>query len=383
MAVALHGNLKDFGLAEVFQLIGQQRKTGLLEIAARGLKMRLAFSDGHVVWAQPAASGEHTALGEMLVRCGLLTRESLDEALRESEGSARPLPALLASSGSVSELDLEATLDLLTQETIFEVLRWSQGSFHFSAQAIPHDRPPEKLLAAEQILMDGLRMVDEWRTFAEQVPSGETVFRRSGSFEVYRQQAQGAEGRRLAEAERIFQLVDGRLTTRRVIDLSRLGTFDATRLLADLRRAGVVESLDPKQARVARKRSRKLRPGAVGEGVRWWLAAAFPLLLLGFLVSSILPSLPARAPGASAARELGSSQPIPRAAFERARQAFEKRRLRHAIEAHRFLTGSWPDTLARLEGGTPLPDGALTSSSGPAYYYVQREDGVLLLAPLR
>ncbi len=170
MAVALHGNLKDFGLAEVFQLIGQQRKTGLLEIAGRGLKMRLAFADGNVVWAQPAASGEHTALGEMLVRSGLLTRESLDEALRESEGSARPLPGLLASSGSVSEHDLEATLDLLTQETIFEVLRWSQGSFHFSAQAVPHDRPPEKLLAAEQILMDGLRMVDEWRTFAEHVP---------------------------------------------------------------------------------------------------------------------------------------------------------------------------------------------------------------------
>ena len=31
MAVALRGNLQDFGIAEVFQLIGQQRKTGTLE----------------------------------------------------------------------------------------------------------------------------------------------------------------------------------------------------------------------------------------------------------------------------------------------------------------------------------------------------------------
>ena len=32
MAVALRGNLSDFGIGEVFQLIGQQRKTGVLEV---------------------------------------------------------------------------------------------------------------------------------------------------------------------------------------------------------------------------------------------------------------------------------------------------------------------------------------------------------------
>ena len=35
MAVALHGNLRDFGIGEVFQLIGQQRKTGVLEVRRR------------------------------------------------------------------------------------------------------------------------------------------------------------------------------------------------------------------------------------------------------------------------------------------------------------------------------------------------------------
>jgi hypothetical protein len=33
VSVALRGNLRDFGISEVFQLIGQQRKTGVLEIA--------------------------------------------------------------------------------------------------------------------------------------------------------------------------------------------------------------------------------------------------------------------------------------------------------------------------------------------------------------
>ena len=40
VAVALRGNLKDFGIADVFQLIGQQRKTGpIIIIRATQKKM--------------------------------------------------------------------------------------------------------------------------------------------------------------------------------------------------------------------------------------------------------------------------------------------------------------------------------------------------------
>ena len=93
MSVALRGNLKDFGIAEVFQLIGQQRKTGLLEITGTGQAFRLAFDAGSVVWASPAGPWEHAPLGERLVRCGLMTRERLAELVSEAEASARPFPS--------------------------------------------------------------------------------------------------------------------------------------------------------------------------------------------------------------------------------------------------------------------------------------------------
>ena len=68
MSAALHGNLKDFGIAEVFQLIGQQRKTGLLEISGEGECVQLAFDEGAVVWASPVGPTEFAVLGERLVR---------------------------------------------------------------------------------------------------------------------------------------------------------------------------------------------------------------------------------------------------------------------------------------------------------------------------
>ena len=63
MSVALHGNLKDFGIAEVFQLIGQQCKTGLLEISGDTQKVQLAFDEGRVVWASPVGNSEFAVLG--------------------------------------------------------------------------------------------------------------------------------------------------------------------------------------------------------------------------------------------------------------------------------------------------------------------------------
>jgi len=374
VSVALGGNLEDFGIAEVFQLIGQQSKTGVLEIADGGRKMRLAFDAGAVVWASPAGATEHAALGETLVRCGMLTRDSLAQLLHESQTSARSLPALLCSSALLSDRELEEMTDLLTRETLFEVLRWSGGSFHFKAQPVVHDRPPEQLLGAEQILMDGLRMVDEWQTFLEDVPGDDAVFQRTGRFDVYRQKAHGDARARLADAERIFQLVDGRLSVRRIVDLSRLGTFDATRILADLRRSGVIEPLVSRRSPARQNTAKRSIP--LAQELRVWLAAALPLAVLALAVWQ----LGERSDPAAA---FDGTFPIVHRPMLSARDDFEKRRLHHVLEAHRFLWGGWPEDLSQVDRTGWLEGRVLAPSRARTYYYAQREDGLVLLGPRR
>ena len=250
MAVSLRGNLPDFGIAEVFQLIGQQQKTGVLDVTSQAQTMRLVFDSGRVIWARPVGATEDAAVDERLVRCGLLTKRKLAELQRESEHCARAVGSLAVDSNILTAADLEQIEELITDETIFTVLRWSVGSFDFFAKQTTHDRPPEKLLAAEEILMDGLRRVDEWQTFAALVPSGDTIFGRSGGISAYRRQL-GEEGRqRLPLVEKIYELIDGRLPVQRVIDLSRLGLFDGTRALAELHRNEVIKPLNRIQVRL-------------------------------------------------------------------------------------------------------------------------------------
>ena len=374
MSVALRGNLQDFGIAEVFQLIGQQRKTGLLDVSHGNQTVRLAFDAGRVVWGRPIGASEDAVLGERLVRCGLITQARLEQLRAESTGSARTVASLAVDAGDVSAED-EAQIDeLVTHETIFIVLRWSEGSFDFSAQPVRHDRPEDKLLAAEQILMDGLRMVDEWQTFASLVPDGDTVFERSGPITLYKREVSGEARRRLPTVERVYALVDGRLTAQRIIDLSRLGLFDATRALAELHHHDVIVPLSKRQAR-ARRSSSDESHGTILARVRWLVAASVPLALLAGVVSGIVQAKPRV--------EATPVFPIVRAPLEAARASFEKRRVQQVLEAGRLLTGTWPADLRVVDATGLLEAGALTPADGDPYYYARRGGGYVLLAPAR
>ena len=241
MSVALHGNLRDFGIGEVFQLIGQQQKTGFLEVEGSDERIRVAFDRGAVVWAETTGPYEQAAVGDRLVRSGLLTAERLAYFESGLTGTDTSLGDMLVREGAISSDALRGVITLVTRDTIFGLLRWRSGSFHFTSKPVPHNREAADLLPAEQILMDGLRMVDEWQTLDPSATRDETVYRRTGSFDLYRAAHRDERPERLAVAERLFLLIDGRLPNRRIVDLSRLGAFEAASILSSLLRLGALE----------------------------------------------------------------------------------------------------------------------------------------------
>ncbi len=374
MSVALHGNLRDFGIAEVFQLIGQQRKTGTLVVEGDQNAIFMAFDQGRVVRGGPAGTRmDREPLGTQLVRSGYLTREQLDDLLLESERSARPLSDLLLATGLIEADTLDEVQHLLTRETVFDVLRRKSGDFNFTAEQVVHDTKPEHLLGAEQILMDGLRMLDEWQTFAEFVPSEEAVFRRVGDPAAARAVTMSDGDARLAHADRISRLIDGRLNVRRVIDLSRIGTFDATRAIVELLQAGVIEivalSTNSSRREPVRARRTPLLPL-----LRAALVSALPLVVLGFFGLTALER--ADATGGLA----GSAIPV--RSIDQFGSRYETELIRNRLETHFFETGRYPDRLEELAAIDSDWLNSLTPSRLAAYYYAVRDEEVVLLAPI-
>lgn len=375
MSVALHGNLRDFGIAEVFQLIGQQRKTGVLVVGDPGDSIFLAFDAGCVVRGGAMVSeNDREPIGPQLVRSGYLTRDQLDNLRTESARSARPMTDLILASGLIDEATLSEVQLVLTKETVFDVMRRKGGDFNFTAEAVVHDTKPEHLLGAEQILMDGLRMLDEWQTFASVIPSEDLVFRRVSNLESAIAATKEDSRGRLGNVERVLQLVDGRLSVRRVIDLARIGTFEAMRALAELRQAGVIDLVA--QAAPGRSQPRAKAPRKpLIPILRAALATVLPFVLLGWIGSTAL--LRGDATGGIA------GVAIPERSVAQLGGRYETDRIRQLLEIHLFETGAYPELLPEMvptasRYGAELDPGRLAS-----YYYRVRGDEVVLLAPTR
>ena len=152
---------------------------------------------------------------------------------------------------------------------------------------------------------------------------------------------------------------------------TRSGTFDAVRILADMRRARVIEPLDADAVQKLRAVPASPVPLTRNQ-VLAWLTGVVPVLLLASLVWWAASGSAAPGPGLA----------LLTSAHREVRDAYATRRLRHAIEVHRFATGNWPASLGQLAAG-PLPEGALAAPEGASYYYDRRDGGALVLAPAR
>jgi hypothetical protein len=74
--MALRGNLRDFSLPDVFQLVTFSRKTGVLRIRREaGVEGSVWFRDGDVFFA--SSNWHNDLLGERLVRAQRLTPQAL------------------------------------------------------------------------------------------------------------------------------------------------------------------------------------------------------------------------------------------------------------------------------------------------------------------
>jgi hypothetical protein len=336
--MSLQGQLRDFGVADVFQLIAQQRKTGVLEVEEQGNAYLVSFEEGAVVRARPREKRTHGALAEYLVRTGAISEPDLAESHRVQEETLEPLANLLLEAGLITPEGLASVGALITDEVIFELFLLDDGKFRFRPQAVERE-PGDEAIGAEQVLLDALRMRDEWEQVRHQLPDSDTVptpLCDIESFQGQRDRVESASGVRAERLERLFTLCDGRLSARRVLDLSRLGAFEGGRGLVALRREGLISL----EAPIALPSPTARRAGS--RQAQSWL----PLLALGAaaLVTSLLLIQPARHPEPS----------LPADGLAAARRAADLERARVEAEAARWREGGYPERLAAASGGRYL-----------------------------
>jgi len=359
--MALQGTLKDFSITEIIQLIGQQLKTGVLRIRQGKKLVELHFVDGMIVHVYSNYRGKKDLIGEILVKAQLITEEQLERVLRIQKETLKYLGEILVELQLLTKEDVLKVISTQVYETIYDLFWWEDGTFYFDLKLVESYKKIPFALSTEQVLLNILRMVDEWSEIEKKIFSPHLVFKKSP---VPREKSAGGlasqdfvKDKLTSEQELIYNLVDGEKTVQDIIDRSLLGKYYTSEILVDLLEMGLVEAVGVATPTLVKKVSMvHLR-----EALTFVYYGAF-LLALILVFAYFKPSF---------LRHFWDSG-IEQASIDTPEVLVHKtqlKRIKNALEVYRLEKGQYPGNLNELVSAELLTKDDLFYRRGGSYQY--------------
>jgi len=392
--MALRGTLKDFGIAEILQLIGQQAKTGVLHLESRSKdsEIHVSFYQGNVVRAEDVSRRKRDFLGKMLVDAQLLSESQLADALEEQRRTLRRLGDILLERKMIEKDQLKEMAQLQATETLYRLFEWRSGTYRFEQTEVRWDRDWFTPIRSEAVLMEGFRIVDEWPLVRRRITSKLMTFEvlkelpavgsKEPDLDTELDFAFGGDGpgERASDPDlgdpeqRVARLVGPGRTVEAIVALSRLGEFETWKALANLVNAGYLRGIAPSQH--DEEAERRARAGLGDHLITAGTRLAFTLAL-AVLAATVVHF--ARAPGGDLGRLVRDT------AAERSIAAVQLERIDFALQVYRLENGRFPAALEELVTAGLLGTEDLRHPWRDPYHYRPRDEapGYVLLPPLR
>lgn len=241
MELDLQGNIRKFTLPEIFQLIAAGRKSGTLGIQKDESIVMIYFEHGDITYGYGPRQTFH--LGQLLKERHKLTAAQLEEAV-ESQArtdNTKRLGEILIAKGFIDRADLEAVVKEQVEILLFSLLSWQEGTFKFYEDQFPTDEEIKVRLSVENVILEGLRRVDEMNMVNEVLPDKNAVYTISPS------QGNRTRAVTLEAAEwNIMALVDGYRNINEICQSSSFSREESLKRLAHLKLAGIITPAEKK-----------------------------------------------------------------------------------------------------------------------------------------
>lgn len=237
----LQGNLKDFSLPNIFQLVKMSAKSGALTIRRGEEWGKIFFRNGLIYYAFSVP--QHLPLGERLVKSGAISAEQLKTALaaQKKEGEGARIGAVLLGNGVIDRGTLEQAVREQIQDTAFKFFSWLDGEFEFSADEQVTDEDILVEMNVENVIMEGCRRIDEWELIFEQLGSLERV-----PHLAYSQRVEDrGEMTLTAEEWRVIVHIDGRADINVILRDCGLDRFHGAKVIYSLYSSGLIGVSEP------------------------------------------------------------------------------------------------------------------------------------------
>lgn len=343
--MALEGQLSDFNLAEILQLLASQQKTGFLNIETNR-NLVFIFDKGMLISTRDRRSRERDPLESYLRAYGWFSDAQWKHIEYIGQNSSLDLTEILISEGLMDEAELDRALRGLAQEMTHAGMKLRRGRYYFSPCK---DTPPgvkhRYQIDVQSLLMEAARRLDEEPLLKEELPSQSITF---------------TAGRKSLPPEsmsptarRILELALSGQTLGRIIRQGKAESFVVRDLLKNWCQEGVlVKHLPVEEEDEDGEGGRGLALPRT-PGLRSKPLTVIGAALVGALLLARHTALPA--PAGDPGRELRLSQ------------------LRHevvtAAQLYRYQQGQWPQDLQALVRAGQLGPSVLETVEGLGWRY--------------
>lgn len=222
------GSLGEIAIVDLLSFFNMFRKSGALHCALEGGNKTLYFQKGEIVFATSSFPEED--IGEILYNLGKFDRDVLQGARQFSSG-VMPLGKALVDQGVITSKDLWAATRSQVETIVYNLFAFQGGAFAFFDTRLEADQVLSLSMNTQNLIMEGLRRVDERAVYMQKVKSLDAIPIATGKVP---NDLDSTSQKMLA----IIQCGVG--DARELLRRSGAGEFDSLRLLSHLVERGVV-----------------------------------------------------------------------------------------------------------------------------------------------
>ncbi len=246
--MALKGNLRDFSINQLLNLINLAQKTGTLVVEGPSDSAWVSFREGKLAYSKMGS--EEDDLATVLHRSRKLSKSHFNTIkARAANMSDKELGLLLINANYLSQ---EEILDSLRSEFVgilHRIFTWVEGNFRFEDGVMPSDGKITLQIGLENIIIDGTRRLREWEQLQDEIPSLDIALRFTDR--------PGADIRKVnlsVEEWRVVSYIDPKNTIKQIADTIKMNDLEIRRVVYGLLQAGLVELVRPEGVVFERKK---------------------------------------------------------------------------------------------------------------------------------
>ncbi|MEJ2264367.1 MAG: DUF4388 domain-containing protein [Anaerolineales bacterium] len=240
--MALKGNLRDFTITQLLNLIHLAHKTGRLFIEGPRETAQVFFREGKLAYAQMGS--DENGLATILYKAKKLTANQhrvIQERARDM--SDKELGLLLINASYITQQDVLNSLQSYIVSIVDRLFAWEEGFFRFENEAVPPNDKISVRVDLENLIIEGSRRMREWDQLQDEIPSLDMALKFADR--------PGSNIRKVnlsVEEWRVVSYINPKNTMRQIARATKMNDLQIRRTAYALLQAGLVEIIRPQGA---------------------------------------------------------------------------------------------------------------------------------------